>query len=150
MDRRSGDSKRWSILLPPIGHEADPKEAQDHHRPGGGLGDARANLDEFRNGSRPDVQHDFERIILVGVEHQIVVRRYRTGIEEIERYFLTVLIATRRTAICRVIKKARIKTVQGPIPQIRDRERLREAGKVNMTSNVRIDRIVEVKGGPER
>ena len=39
----SGDAKRRSVLLPPIGHDADAEEAKDHHRPGGGFGNARGN-----------------------------------------------------------------------------------------------------------
>ena len=35
---RSHQAERSSKLLPPICHEANPREAQDHHRPCGGFG----------------------------------------------------------------------------------------------------------------
>jgi hypothetical protein len=36
---RSAHVKRGSVLLPAISHEAQTTEAEDHHGPGGGLGD---------------------------------------------------------------------------------------------------------------
>ena len=36
---RSGCAERLAVLLPAVRHEAKAAEAEDHHGPGGGLGD---------------------------------------------------------------------------------------------------------------